>query len=80
MRHQMRGRSKRMDKPITATIEDSTDLYCPTCGKPRDDIEDTNDHVFKTLSCGNCGEALGTGIILGLKVVCPKCDMMVVMG
>lgn len=69
-----------MEKPSTSITEDSLELYCPTCGKPRDDIQDTEDEIFQTFYCLNCGEALGVGILLGLKVICPKCDMLVVLG
>jgi predicted RNA-binding Zn-ribbon protein involved in translation (DUF1610 family) len=69
-----------MDKKTTSITEDSSDLYCPTCGKPRDDIKLADAEVFTTFYCLNCGEALGTGILLGLKVICPKCEMMVVAG
>ena len=65
---------------VTSIIEDNTDLYCPTCRTPRKDIQDAEGEVFQTFYCSNCGEALGVGILLGLKVICPECDMIVVVG
>ena len=73
-------RNNRMDKQTASIAEDSSNLYCPTCGKPRDDIQEEDEEVFTTFHCLNCGEALGTGILLGLKVIGPKCDMLVVVG
>jgi Zn finger protein HypA/HybF involved in hydrogenase expression len=66
-----------MDKPTTSVKEDSSTLYCPTCGKPRDDIKEADEELFKTFYCLNCGKALGVGILLSLKVVCPRCEMLV---
>jgi len=69
-----------MDEETTGITEDRSTLYCPTCGKSRDDIKQADDELFSTIYCLNCGEALGVGILLGLKVICPKCRMMVVVG
>ena len=69
-----------MDEKTTGITEDRSTLYCPTCGKSRDDIKQADDELFSTIYCLNCGEALGVGILLGLKVICPKCKMMVVVG
>ena len=69
-----------MKKPTTSIKEDSSTLYCPTCGKPRDDIKEADGELFKTFYCLNCENPLGVGILLGLKVICPKCKMMVVVG
>ena len=49
----------------------------PSCGKPKDDVKHADNEVVKTFYCLDCGEALGTGILLGLKVICPQCRMMV---
>ena len=68
------------DKATTTVKEDSSTLYCPTCRTPRKDIMEAEEEVFKTFYCLNCGEALGVGILLNLKVICPKCAMMVVVG
>ena len=73
-------KGESMDRPITSVEEDSSTLYCPTRGKPNDQISNADDEIFKTYYCLNCGQALGVGIFLSLKVVCPKCDMLVVMG
>ncbi|MEA1967875.1 MAG: hypothetical protein U9N77_06615 [Thermodesulfobacteriota bacterium] len=68
-----------MDTSYTSVDEDNFNLYCPTCGAPRADIRATEEETFKTFSCHNCGQALGTGILLNLKVICPKCKKMVIM-
>ena len=62
----------------TSVKEDSSTLYCPTCRTPRKDIQEADDELFKTFYCLNCNAALGVGILLSLKVICPKCEMMVV--
>jgi len=41
---------------------------------------EAEEEVSKTFYCLNCEEALGVGILLNLKVICPKCEMMVVVG
>jgi len=69
-----------MDEETTGITEDRSTLYCPTCDKPRDDIKEADDELFNTFYCLNCGKALGVGILLGLKVICPECKMMVVVG
>jgi DNA-directed RNA polymerase subunit RPC12/RpoP len=69
-----------MERPITSVEEDSLTFYCPTCGKPNDQISSADDEIFKTYYCLNCVKALGVGIFLSLKVVCPECCMFVVMG
>jgi len=70
----------RMPQKETTTTEDSSDLYCPTCGKARDDIQNSPENLFETFYCLNCGQALGVGVLFGLKVICPKCNSLVVVG
>jgi len=67
-----------MDNSYTSVNQDSFNLYCPTCGTPRKDIQAAEDETFKTFYCHNCGKALGTGILLNLKVICPNCKKIVV--
>ncbi|MBU1343508.1 MAG: hypothetical protein KKE44_09985 [Proteobacteria bacterium] len=69
-----------MDKKTTGVSEDSSTLYCPTCGTAREDIRQPEGELFKTFYCLNCGVALGIGLLLGLKVKCPKCDCLVIVG
>ena len=64
----------------TSVKKDNTTLYCPTCGKAKDGLPDKSQTGIDTYYCLNCGEALGVGIILGLKVICPNCEMLVVVG
>lgn len=68
-----------MDNSYTSVNQDSFNLYCPTCGTPRKGIQEAEEEVFKTFCCHYCGQSLGTGILLNLKVVCPKCKKMVIM-
>jgi len=69
-----------MDKKITSIKKDNSTLYCPTCRTPRKDIQEAVEEIFETFYCLNCDTALGVGILLNLKVICPKCEMMVLVG
>jgi len=70
----------QFNRTKTSVKKDSSTLYCPTCGKARDDLPDKHQSGIETYYCLNCGVALGVGIFIGLKVICPRCEMMVVVG
>ena len=57
---------KQITQPHTIVIEENTDQHQDKKVMP------------KKFYCQNCGEQLGTGILINLLVMCPVCEMIVV--
>ncbi|MDX2440807.1 MAG: hypothetical protein QNK40_09675 [Desulfobacterales bacterium] len=67
-------------KPSKGNI-DTHSIFCPTCEKPRDKIqEDLNDleDTIVVVRCPKCDTAMGSGFILGLRAACYHCGALVV--
>ncbi len=56
------------------------DYYCPVCSRAKEDQEEPIGEEFEAYYCINCGNTLAFGCLLNLKMICPKCNQLVVIG
>ncbi|MCP3942406.1 MAG: hypothetical protein GY710_13090 [Desulfobacteraceae bacterium] len=67
-------------KPSEGNI-DIHSIFCPTCGKPGDKIQEDLNNLEETIvvvRCLKCDTVMASGFILGLRAVCYHCGDLVV--
>lgn len=69
-----------MDHPETSAYEDTSLLYCPTCGKPKDQVVEALEDECVVLKCLKCNTALAAGHFISFKAICPGCNHLVIVG
>lgn len=67
-----------MDTQSQGAYKEIHTLYCPTCGKPKDEVIEAMEDVCVVLRCLNCDTALASGHFIGFRAICPNCGELVI--